>query len=92
MMTAPVRFSTNPSRAMTRVGKRPVLNMIVLGAVATGSMNAQLALIAAGTMSMLLLRRCTLVNRRRYEAHFLQSRRAKSGALYASFRKGSYRA
>ena len=36
---------------MVFIGKRPVLNMIVLGAVATGSINAQLALMAAGTIS-----------------------------------------
>ena len=35
---------------MVLIGKRPVLDMIVLGAVATGNINAQLALIAAGTI------------------------------------------
>ena len=35
---------------MVLIGKAPVLNMMVLGAVATGNINAQLALMAAGTI------------------------------------------
>ena len=49
--TTPMRFRTNPSFAMVLMLKRPVLNMMVLGVVATGSMNAQLALMAAGTIN-----------------------------------------
>ena len=51
MTAAPTKFNTNPSRTMVLIGKRPVENTIVLGAVATGNIKAQLALMAAGTMS-----------------------------------------
>ena len=51
MTAAPTKFNTNPSRTIVLIGKRPVENTIVLGAVATGNINAQLALMAAGTMS-----------------------------------------
>ena len=43
-----MKFSASPSRIMRFAVNRPVLNMMTLGAVATGSMNAQLALMAAG--------------------------------------------
>ncbi len=39
-----------PSFAINAVGNRPVEKTIVLGAVATGNMKAQLALMAAGTI------------------------------------------
>jgi len=48
---APNRLSTNPSRTIRWIGNSPLPNTTALGAVATGSMKAQLALIAAGTMS-----------------------------------------
>ena len=51
MTAAPTKFNTNPSRTIVLIGKRPVENTIVLGAVATGNIKAQLALMAAGTMS-----------------------------------------
>ena len=38
---------------MLAMGTLPVLKMMALGAVATGSMNAKLALMAAGTISRL---------------------------------------
>ena len=44
------RFSSMPSRAIRAVVIMPLPNTTELGAVATGSMNAQLALMAAGTM------------------------------------------
>ena len=50
MINAPIRFRAAPSRAIVLVVNLPVLNTAVLGAVATGNMNAQLALIAAGTI------------------------------------------
>ena len=51
MTVRPIKFSTRPSRTIFMVVNLPVLNTIVFGAVATGSINAQLALIAAGTIS-----------------------------------------
>ena len=50
MTMIPIIFSTLPSLAMSAVVNLPVEKTIVLGAVATGSMKAQLALIAAGTI------------------------------------------
>ena len=46
----PVRLSTNPSRAIVRIESSPEPKIIALGGVATGSINAKLALIVAGTM------------------------------------------
>ena len=51
MTKAPIRFKTKPSLAIRLVLNRLVLKTIVFGAVATGSINAQLALIAAGTIN-----------------------------------------
>ena len=51
IIRAPIRLSASPSLTITLIGKVPVLNIMVLGAVATGNINAQLALIAAGTIS-----------------------------------------
>ena len=48
MTTTPIRFSIKPSRAISRTVNRCEPKMIALGPVATGSMNAKLALIAAG--------------------------------------------
>ena len=44
------RLILKPSAAMSRIVKRPLPKTTEFGAVATGNMNAQLALIAAGTM------------------------------------------
>ena len=46
-----MKLSASPSRAICAIGILLVPNTIAFGGVATGSMNAQLALIAAGTMS-----------------------------------------
>ena len=51
MTNAPIKLSANPSRTMLAMGILPVPKTIALGGVATGSMNAQLALIAAGTIN-----------------------------------------
>ena len=48
---APSRFNISPSRAMARMGTWPEAKITALGPVATGSMKAQLALMAAGTIS-----------------------------------------
>ena len=45
-----MKLRTLPSFAISAVVNRPVEKTMVLGAVATGSMNAQLALMAAGTI------------------------------------------
>src|SRR6056300_209355 len=50
MINAPTRFIFSPSRAISRIVKRPLPNTTELGAVATGNIKAQLALIAAGTI------------------------------------------
>ena len=49
-MIAPAKFNIKPSFAMWVSLNLLVENTIVFGAVATGSMKAQLALIAAGTI------------------------------------------
>ena len=51
MTTTPTKFNTTPSRTMVCMEKRPVAKVMTLGGVATGSMNAQEALKAAGTMN-----------------------------------------
>jgi len=48
----PIRFKANPSRIMRVVENFPVPKTTALGAVATGSMNAQLALRTAGSIRM----------------------------------------
>lgn len=50
---APHRFNTMPSLAMIFVVKKPLEYTMLFGAVATGIMNAQLALIAAGIINSL---------------------------------------
>jgi hypothetical protein len=50
MTPAANKFILNPSTAISRIVNRPLPNTTELGAVATGNMKAQLALIAAGTM------------------------------------------
>ena len=50
IMIAPAKFNIKPSFAMLVSLNLLVENTIVFGAVATGSMKAQLALIAAGTI------------------------------------------
>jgi hypothetical protein len=44
-------LSASPSRTIRSTPKRPVENTTKFGAVATGSIKAQLALIAAGTIN-----------------------------------------
>ena len=51
MIKAPRRFKTSPSLAILFTVTSPVPKTTALGIVATGSMKAQLALIAAGIMS-----------------------------------------
>ena len=51
MTRTPIRFRTLPSLAISAVVNRPVEKTMVLGAVATGNMKAQLALMAAGTIN-----------------------------------------
>ena len=48
--TTPIRFSASPARAIWRIVSRWLLNTMALGGVATGNMNAKLALMVAGTM------------------------------------------
>ena len=48
-----MKLSASPSRAIVEMGTLPLLNTTAFGAVATGSMKAQLALIAAGTINKL---------------------------------------
>ena len=50
IIIAPAKFNKSPSFAISARGNRLVENTIVFGAVATGNIKAQLALIAAGTM------------------------------------------
>ena len=52
MMRAPIRLSPNPVCAISRVVIFPVPKIIALGAVATGNINAQLALSAAGSINV----------------------------------------
>ncbi len=51
MTTAPARFKTKPARAMSLMRIFPLPKTMAFGAVATGSMKAQLALIAAGIIN-----------------------------------------
>ena len=48
MTPAPIKLSATPSRAIRAVVTSPLPNTTEFGAVATGNINAQLALIAAG--------------------------------------------
>ena len=50
IITAPNKFKAKPSRTIVRIGILPELKITALGPVATGNINAQLALIAAGTI------------------------------------------
>ena len=52
-MTIPIRFIANPSETKVLAENAPVENITILGGVATGNMNAQDALMAAGTISNL---------------------------------------
>ena len=49
----PITFSQNPAFAICGMLIHPVANTIALGGVATGSMNAQLAAIVIGTVSIM---------------------------------------
>ena len=51
MIDAPTMFSTKPVRIIAAATIFPLLKTTALGAVATGNMNAQLALKAAGTIN-----------------------------------------
>ena len=53
MTTIPIRFIANPSETKVLAENAPVEKITILGGVATGNMNAQDALIAAGTISNL---------------------------------------
>ena len=53
MTTIPVRFIANPSETKVLAENAPVEKITMLGGVATGNMNAQEALMAAGTISNL---------------------------------------
>ena len=53
MMTIPIRFIANPSETKVLAENAPVEKITILGGVATGNMNAQDALMAAGTISNL---------------------------------------
>ena len=53
MTTIPIRFIANPSETRVLAEKAPVEKITILGGVATGNMNAQDALMAAGTISNL---------------------------------------
>ena len=52
-MTIPIRFIANPSETRVLAENAPVEKITILGGVATGNMNAQDALMAAGTISNL---------------------------------------
>ena len=52
-MTIPIRFIANPSETKVLAENAPVEKITILGGVATGNMNAQDALMAAGTISNL---------------------------------------
>ena len=52
-MTIPTRFIANPSETKALAENAPVEKITILGGVATGNMNAQDALMAAGTISNL---------------------------------------
>ena len=53
MTIIPTRFIANPSETKVLAENAPVEKITILGGVATGNMNAQEALIAAGTISNL---------------------------------------
>tara|TARA_Y100001934_G_scaffold177499_1_gene210242 strand:+ start:1251 stop:1658 length:408 start_codon:yes stop_codon:yes gene_type:complete len=53
MTTIPIRFIANPSETKVLAENAPVEKITILGGVATGNMNAQDALMAAGTISNL---------------------------------------
>ena len=53
MTSIPIRFIANPSETKVLAENAPVEKITILGGVATGSMNAQDALMAAGTISNL---------------------------------------
>ena len=53
MTTIPSRFIANPSETKVLAENAPVEKITILGGVATGNMNAQDALMAAGTISNL---------------------------------------
>ena len=53
MTTIPTRFIVKPSETMVLAENAPVEKITILGGVATGNMNAQEALMAAGTISNL---------------------------------------
>ena len=46
-----MKFITTPSCTMVVIGTLPVENIMTLGGVATGNINAQLALMAAGIIN-----------------------------------------
>lgn len=52
-MTIPIKFIANPSETKVLAENAPVEKITILGGVATGNMNAQDALMAAGTISNL---------------------------------------
>ena len=52
-MTIPIRFIANPSETKVLAENAPVEKITILGGVATGNINAQDALMAAGTISNL---------------------------------------
>ena len=52
-MTIPTRFIAHPSETKVLAENAPVEKITILGGVATGNMNAQDALMAAGTISNL---------------------------------------
>ena len=53
MTTIPIRFIANPSETKVLAENAPVEKITILGGVATGNINAQDALMAAGTISNL---------------------------------------
>ena len=53
MTSIPIRFIANPSETKVLAENAPVEKITILGGVATGNMNAQDALMAAGTISNL---------------------------------------
>tara|TARA_B100000131_G_scaffold59545_1_gene55021 strand:+ start:2132 stop:2539 length:408 start_codon:yes stop_codon:yes gene_type:complete len=53
MTTIPIKFIANPSETKVLAENAPVEKITILGGVATGNMNAQDALMAAGTISNL---------------------------------------
>jgi len=51
MIAAPIRFNQKPVRAISEIVRRRVPNMIALGGVAAGNINAIEADNVAGTMN-----------------------------------------